>query len=84
MLFDYIKNKQNVANTNWMWRVDGMKVGYDWVHGGITGVCNVTGNNTDGYVLQPYEINENNSYEVTYSDISLRMYKVRRTQNILR
>lgn len=57
---DYVMNRQAGANTNWLWQIDGMHPGHELMHGAIDGLCNVTGNNTDGYVLQPNSINANN------------------------
>ena len=57
---DYVMNKESAANTNWLWQIDGMHAGHELMHGAIDGLCNVTGNNTDGYVLKPNSINANN------------------------
>ena len=54
---DYVLNRDEAAKTNWIWKIDGLNLGRGDMKGAVDGVSSITGNNTDGYVLQPNSIN---------------------------
>jgi len=59
-VIDYVMldNKDNAKKTNYWWTIDGIKTEWKEIQGAMDGICSITGNNTDGYVLAPNSINE--------------------------
>lgn len=59
-VIDYVmlNDKSTAVNTNYWWTIDGIKTEWKEIQGAVDGICSITGNNTDGYVLQPTSINE--------------------------
>ena len=59
-VIDYVMldDKSSAVDTDYWWTIDGIKTGWQQIQGAMDGICTITGNNTDGYVLTPNSINE--------------------------
>ena len=53
-----LNDKSQAKETNYWWTIDGIKTEWKEIQGATDGICSITGNNTDGYVLTPNSINE--------------------------
>lgn len=59
-VIDYVmlNDKSTAVNTNYWWTIDGIKTDWKEIQGAMDGLCSITGDNTNGYVLTPNSINE--------------------------
>lgn len=59
-VIDYVMHKSQAKNTNYWWSIDGIKTGWKEIQGAMDGLCSITGDNTNGYVLKPNSSNAPN------------------------
>ena len=59
-VIDYVMldDKSKAQETDYWWSIDGIKTGWKEIQGAIDGLCTISGDNENGYVLTPNSIND--------------------------